>query len=155
MGVDQAEQFVVHGSGFAGFAASKCFGGAMVEVIVHQIAGDAPQSFLYGSNLQDDVWAIAVFLHHFLKPADLALDAAQAFGVGFLEVAFDGHGFAGVRRIFRRRGRSMLHGVSLAHSNPIPSTPIYTPAPYVRQVGRKTAFQGPQASAQGKRLVLA
>src|SRR5256885_9173335 len=65
-----------------------------MQVVLHQVAGDTPQRFLDGSNLGNDVGAIAVLLDHFLQAAHLALDAAEAVLIGLLQTGIDSHGFA-------------------------------------------------------------
>ncbi len=98
MRVDQFEQLVVHGFCFFFFPALQRFGRAMMQVILHQVARHAAQRFLHGSNLRDDVRAVAVFFHHFLQAADLALDAAQAVLIGFLQIGIDPDSFASAGR---------------------------------------------------------
>src|ERR1700737_4897033 len=63
-------------------------------MVLHQIASHAAQGFLDGSDLHDDIGAIAVFFHHFLQTAKLPLDAAQSVGVGRFDSGIHGHGFA-------------------------------------------------------------
>ena len=94
MPVDQFEQLFVHGFGLFLLATSQSFGGAMVQMILHQIASDAAERFLDGGDLRDDVGAVAVFFDHFLQAADLAFDAAETLAIGFLEGGIYPGGFA-------------------------------------------------------------
>lgn len=94
MRIDELEQFVVHGLGFFFLAALERFGGAVVQMIFHQIARDAPQRFLDRGDLHDDVGAVAIFVDHFLKAADLPFDAAQAFPIRFFQNRIYGNGLA-------------------------------------------------------------
>jgi hypothetical protein len=98
MRVDHFQEFVVHGFGFFFFVAAQGFGGAMVQVVAHQIAGYAAEGFLDAGDLRDDVGAVAIVFDHFLEAADLAFDAAKAVAIGVLELGIDGDclsGFAG------------------------------------------------------------
>jgi hypothetical protein len=50
----------------------------MVDVIAQDLLLDASQGCANGGNLRDDVDAVAVFLDHASKAADLTLDAIEA-----------------------------------------------------------------------------
>src|SRR2546421_667545 len=52
----------------------------MMKMVLHEIAGHSAQRFLYGSDLSDDVSAVAVLLHHFLQAADLTFDQLRELG---------------------------------------------------------------------------
>lgn len=73
--VNQFQQFLIHCGILGRASAGKRFSGAMLEMVLHQIARHAAQGFVHGSNLRDDVSAIAIVVYHFLQPADLAFDA--------------------------------------------------------------------------------
>src|SRR5258708_18622047 len=83
MRVDQFEKLVVHGFCLCFFSALEGLGGAMAQMIFHQVARYAAQRFLNGSDLGDDVRAIAVFLDHFLPTTDLPFAAPQAILICF------------------------------------------------------------------------
>jgi len=76
------------------FSAPEGLGGAMAQMILHQVARYPAQRFLNGSDLGDDVRAIAVFLNHFLQAADLPFDAAEAILICFLQARFYAYGLA-------------------------------------------------------------
>jgi len=97
MGVNQLQQLVVHRLRLFLAAAAQGFGGAVMQVISHQIAGHAAQGLLNAGRFRDDVGAIAIVFHHFLQAADLSFDAAQAMAIGLFDVRIDSHGFARVR----------------------------------------------------------
>ena len=92
MRVNQTEQFVVHGVGFFFFGGAQSFGGAMMKMILHQIAGYSAQGFLHGSDLHDDVGAVAVVRHHFLQAAHLSFDTAETLLIAVFESWIDGNG---------------------------------------------------------------
>jgi hypothetical protein len=133
--VDGLEQFVEHGFGFGFLAAAEGFGGAVVEMIAHQISGDAAESFLHAGDLGDDVGAVAIFFDHFLEAADLAFDAAEALEVRGFELGIDadrftrfgaeGAGAVGAGDVLRRGVRGGNFG-----SQWIPPRAIYTPQGY-------------------------
>jgi hypothetical protein len=81
--IDEFQEFVVHGFGLRFFGAAEGFGGAMVQVIAHQVAGDAAERFLDAGDLGDDVGAVAIVFNHFLQAADLAFDPPKAVAIGF------------------------------------------------------------------------
>jgi hypothetical protein len=64
----------------------------MTEMILHQFPADGAQSFVDGRYLRHDVGAVAVFLDHALKAANLALDPLEP-----LEIAFPRSGIHGYR----------------------------------------------------------
>ena len=92
--VDGFEEFVEHGFGLCFLAATQGFGGAVVEVIAHQVTSNSAERLLHAGDLSDDVGAVAIFFDHFLKAADLAFDAAEALQVGGFQFGIDGDGFA-------------------------------------------------------------
>src|SRR5260370_4543014 len=94
MRVDQFEKLVVHGFRLCLFSAPEGLGGAMAQMIFHQVARYAAQRFLNGSDLGDDVRAIAVFLDHFLQATDLPFDAAEAILISLLQVRVYAYGLA-------------------------------------------------------------
>jgi hypothetical protein len=98
MRVDQFEQFVVHGFGLLLLSASQCFGGTVMQVVLHQVARHAAQRFLYRGDLRDDVRAVAVLFHHFLQAAHLAFDSPEAVLIGFLQNWIHTDGFASAGR---------------------------------------------------------
>jgi hypothetical protein len=59
---------------------------AMRHVILQNLFFDAPQRGPHRRDLGDDVDAVAVLLNHFGQAADLALDPAEAFLTGCLDV---------------------------------------------------------------------
>src|SRR6202022_2016392 len=59
---------------------------AMRHVISEHLFLDAPERGTHGRDLRDDIDAIAVLVDHFGQAADLALDPAQAFLTGCLDV---------------------------------------------------------------------
>lgn len=110
MSVDQFEQLFVHGFGLLLLATSQSLGGAMVQMILHQVTRDSSQCFLYGSDLSDDVGAVAVFFDHFLQTADLAFDAAEALAIGFFQGGVYAGCFAAVGTSFARAdGYGVVH----------------------------------------------
>jgi hypothetical protein len=133
MPVDQFEQLVVHGFGFLLLATSEGLGGAMAQMILHQIARDTAEGFLHGSNLRDDVGAVAVVFNHFLQATDLAFNAAETLAIGFLQGGIDSGSFAARDAGFARangdravpfRGRCANTGLFCpCHHN--------TPQPYI------------------------
>ena len=64
-----------------------------MKVILHKIAGHAAQRFLHGSDLHDDVRAVAIVCHHFLQAAYLTFDAAETLLIALFERWIDGNGF--------------------------------------------------------------
>ncbi len=94
MRVDQFEKLVVHGFCLCFFSALEGLGGTMAEMILHQVARYAAQRFLNGSDLGDDVRAIAVSLDHFLQATDLPFDAAEAILICFLQARVYAYGLA-------------------------------------------------------------
>ena len=93
MRVNQTEQFVVHGVGFFFFGGAQSFGGAMMKMILHEIAGHSAQRFLHGGDLHDDVGAVAIVRHHFLQAAHLSFDAAETLLIAVFERWIDSNGF--------------------------------------------------------------
>jgi hypothetical protein len=75
-------------------AAAQSFGGAVMEVIAHQVSRDTTQRFLHAGYLHDDVGAVAVVFHHFLQSADLPLDAAKAMPIDCFDFRIDSGSFA-------------------------------------------------------------
>jgi hypothetical protein len=62
---------------------------AVLEVVPHQLAADAAKGFVNRGDLREDVGAVSIFLHHFLKTANLPLDAAQAVQVSRFHFRID------------------------------------------------------------------
>src|SRR5260370_15475784 len=85
MRVDQFEQFVVHGFRLLLLSASQRLGGAMMQVILHEVARHSTQGLLHGSHLRNDVRAVAVFFDHFLQATDLPLNAPEAVLISLFE----------------------------------------------------------------------
>ena len=56
------------------------------HVITENFLLDASQCCSYGSDLRDDVDAVAVFLHHSGQAANLAFNAVEAFRACSLDV---------------------------------------------------------------------
>jgi hypothetical protein len=139
--VDHFEQLVVHRFGFFFFVAAHGFGGAVVQMIAHQVSGDAAKGFLDAGDLGDDVGAVAVVFDHFLEASDLAFDAAEAVAIGFLELRIDACGFAGFGGCAGAVGDSgvgeglvfAVDGFSCWHLC-IPPRAIYTPGGYFCQI---------------------
>ena len=107
MRVNQFEQFVIHRLGLLLLAAAQSARRAMAQVIAHQVARYAAQRFLHAGDLRDDVRAVAVAFHHFLKAADLAFDAAQAVPVRLFDFGIDTSGFATLTRVTRAVGAGL------------------------------------------------
>lgn len=59
---------------------------AMRHVILEHFFLDTPQRGAHGRNLRHDVDAISVFIDHSRQAAHLALDPAQSFAAGCLEI---------------------------------------------------------------------
>jgi hypothetical protein len=93
--VDGFQQLIEHCFGFGFLSATQRFGGAVMQVIAHEISCDASQSFLHAGDLGDDVGAVAIFFDHFLQAANLAFDAAQTLEVSGFQLRIDADGFAG------------------------------------------------------------
>ena len=93
MRVNQTEQFVVHGVGFFFFGGAQSFGGAMMKMILHEIAGHSAQGFLHGSDLHQDVRAVTIVRHHFLQAAYLTFDAAETLLIAVFQRWIDSNGF--------------------------------------------------------------
>src|SRR5258708_24049750 len=94
MRVDQFEKLVVHGFCLCFFSALEGLGGAMAEMILHQVARYAAQRFLNGSDFGDDVRAVAVSLDHFLQATDLPFDAAEALLICVLHARVYAYGLS-------------------------------------------------------------
>src|SRR5260370_2714502 len=113
MRVDQFEQFVVHRFSLIFFPASQSFGGAMMQMIFHQVARHAAQRLLHGGNLHNDVRAVAVLFHHFLQAAHLAFDAAKTILIGLFQQRIDTEGLASTSRgIARAIGQRRMVALS-------------------------------------------
>jgi len=69
-------------------------GGAMLQVVAKELAGDGAQGLLHGGDLHEDVGAVTVALHHLLQASYLALNAAQALQVPRLGARLDGDSFS-------------------------------------------------------------
>src|ERR1700676_75728 len=135
--VNEFEELLVHRFGFGGLAAFQGFGGAMMQVILHQVARYAAQRFLHRGNLRDDVRAVAVGVDHFLQAANLPFDAGQPVAIRILDLRIDGHSFApfavSANASSRPGGPGQLLPVSSGFHSTIPSPPIYTSIPYICQ----------------------
>src|SRR6185437_1293430 len=69
-------------------------GGAMLEMISHQLAPHCAQRLVDGRDLRHDVRAVAILLHHFVQPAHLPLDSAQPSKISRLDVGVHSHRFS-------------------------------------------------------------
>src|SRR5438045_2409710 len=58
----------------------------MRDVILQHLFLDASKRGAHGRDLRHDIDAVAVLIHHLRQAADLALDAAEAFLTGCLDV---------------------------------------------------------------------
>ncbi len=65
-----------------------------MEMVAHQVAGDAAEGFLDAGDLRDDVGAVAILFDHFLEAAHLAFDTAEALEISVFQLRIDGDGFA-------------------------------------------------------------
>jgi hypothetical protein len=138
--IDEFQEFVVHGFGFRFFGAAEGLGGAVVQVVAHQVAGYAAKRFLDAGDLGDDVGAVAVVFDHFLQAANLAFDSAQAVAIGFFQLRMDGNGLSGFAR--NRAGaigglgsrRRFALGREAGWQCWIPPGAIYTPRGYICQI---------------------
>jgi hypothetical protein len=64
----------------------------MMKMILHEIAGHPAQRFLHGSDLHDDVGAVAIVRHHFLQAAHLTFDTAETLLIAVFERWIDSNG---------------------------------------------------------------
>lgn len=131
--VDEFEQFFVHGGGLFFFAAPQGLGGTMIQMIFHQVAGNAAQSFLHGSDLRDDVRTIAVFFDHFLEATHLPFDATKALAIGGFQPGIDADGLASLATSLASAiGNVATAGGALNAGNDLSCRVIHnTPYPYV------------------------
>jgi len=88
--VDHLDQLVVGGLGGVAVARADRLGGAVLEVVAHQLAADRAQGLLHGGDLHQDVRAVAVLLDHLLEAAHLPLDPPQALEIAILDPGIDG-----------------------------------------------------------------
>jgi hypothetical protein len=87
--------------------------------------------------LGDDVRAIAVSLDHFLQATDLPFDAAS-FRPGSTPMALRPRGLVSQAQFAAKECRfssSAFRTVFFAVASMIPSTPMYTPSPYMMSSG--------------------
>ena len=91
--INQPQQLVIHSINFFFFGRPQSLARAVVQVVFHQVPGHAAQRFLCRGDLPDDVGAVAIFLDHLLKAADLPLNPAQPLPVAFLQDRVDGQCF--------------------------------------------------------------
>src|SRR6476661_4330288 len=89
--VDHLDQLVVRGLGGVAVARADGLGGAVFEVVAHQLAADRAQGLLDGGDLGQDVGAVAVLLDHLLEAAHLPLDPPQALLVAVIDPGIDGY----------------------------------------------------------------
>ena len=129
MGIDQAEQLIVHGVGFRFLGRPQRLRGAVVQVIFHQIARDTTQRFLRGGNLHDDVCAIAVIGNHFLQAADLAFDAPQTLLICGFNFGIDGEGLMARANDTGAFARTLVFRIFGRHAYLL-GVDTYTPTPY-------------------------
>jgi hypothetical protein len=95
MRVDHFQQFVVDGLCFLFLTATEGLGGAMMQMISHQVSGYAAERFLDAGDLRDDVGAVAILFDHLLQAADLAFDSTETVAVGLFQAGVDSDRFAG------------------------------------------------------------
>jgi len=78
-------------------------------MIPHQLPPNASQRLLHRRDLGKDIGAVPVFVDHFLKPANLALNPSQPFDVSRFHFGVDARGLA-------RAGRRLANGASAFRS---------------------------------------
>jgi hypothetical protein len=129
MFIDEFEELFVLIGGLLFTAAANGLSGAVVEMILHESAPDASQSFLYGGDLDDDIGAIALLFHHLLETADLPFDSAQALQVRGLDLRIDRDGLAA---FLSRAAASGVFGSGwIWRSLRGHLFIVYTPTPYI------------------------
>src|SRR5690554_3635204 len=91
--VHEVDELVVHRLGLL-LARADGGGGAVAEVVAHELLADAPERLVDGGDLGHDVGAVPVLLDHTLEAPDLPLDPAQALDVSLLALGVDADGLA-------------------------------------------------------------
>lgn len=70
---------------------------AMAQMVAQQFLADTAKGFLHRGDLDQYIGAVSALLHHFLQPANLPFDAAQAFQAGGANVGVHAGGLPGGR----------------------------------------------------------
>jgi hypothetical protein len=94
--VEQVQQLSRHGRRFFLATVAKGRGGAVEQVILHQSPTNSAQGFLGRRDLDEDVGAVAVFLHHPLQAANLPFNATQAPEISGLDFRVNAQGVTGI-----------------------------------------------------------
>jgi hypothetical protein len=105
MSVHEIDNLIVHGISLDP-AGAYCPRSAVFQVVPHQLAANAAECFVNGGDLGEDVRAVSILLHHFLKTADLPLDAAQTVQVSRFRFGIDTDRFSA----FDSRGHLISSG---------------------------------------------
>src|SRR5476649_2422191 len=84
--------------------------GAALQVVSHEFAAHAPQGLVNGRDLDKDLGAVALVLHHFLDPAHLPLYPLEAREFPSFSSLIDGNGLLFGFHIvaWKRRSRRLL-----------------------------------------------
>jgi hypothetical protein len=93
MPVNQVEKLLVHGRGLFLIAIPNRLGRAVMQVISQQRLPYPAQCFLNGGDLNDDVGAVTLLLHHLLEPANLAFNPSQPLQVRAFDLRVDANRF--------------------------------------------------------------
>src|SRR6185437_251860 len=126
--IDQVEKLFVHVGSLLFVAAPDRLRRTMMQVVSEQRLPYPAQRFLHRGDLNHDIGAVAVFLDHLLKPANLAFDSSQAFQIRGLDLCIDTCGFTACS--------GLLHQIS-----------AYTPRPYLSTGALKPAVSAKFCSA--------
>ena len=94
MPVNELKQLLVGSLGSSLAAAAQRLRYAVLQMILHQAPRHAAQRLLNGSNLHDDVGAVAIFFDHFLQAANLPFDAAKPMAIRAFYFGINSCGFA-------------------------------------------------------------
>ena len=112
-------------------------------MIFHQTTRNASQRLLYGSNLHDDVGAIAVGLDHFLQAADLAFNSSQPPLVALFEFRIDCDGLMARTDYACTFGRVRMGCCFASHRVDTPLRYLY-PGPLYAVKSLRPAEAGPK-----------
>ena len=88
MSVHEIDNLIVHGIR-PDSASTDRPSRAVLQVIPHQLTPDSAKRFVNGRDLGEDIGAVSILLHHFLKTANLPLDAAQTVQVSRFHFRID------------------------------------------------------------------
>ena len=96
MSVHEIHNLIVHGIRFDSASPDRPRR-TVLQVVPHQLAAHAAERFVNRGDLGEDVGAVSILLHHFLKTANLPLDAAQTIQVSRLDFRIDADCFGALR----------------------------------------------------------